>query len=351
MDKKFLDADGLQIVADNTNRRLKTVTEMPLTASNNAIRLYVGETTSTYTKGHAYQIQSGIWTDITQTDEIDTSFNPVSDNAQSGVAISQAFKQAINNVTDVDTWEPVTWYGLTNFYGSNIWHDGDTIYYSSGSEQYVLNKATSTWEEKTWYGLTDFDPQYVWSDGTDVYYSNYSTQYVLNRATDTWEEKTWYGWPQVNGLYIWKDGDDVYYSDYLTQKVLNKATSTWETKIWVNNDYLRGNFVWTSDGTDIYFTNSNTYNSYKLNRQNNTWENSNWDIRISSRTYIWSDGCAAYYSFGTNQYVLDKTTNTWKPKTWSGSPNYNAYCVWHDGTNIYLSFATNHYKLADRVIK
>lgn len=53
--KKYLDQDGLAEVASYVNSRLKTVTEMPSSASNEAVRLYIGETTSDFTKGHIYQ--------------------------------------------------------------------------------------------------------------------------------------------------------------------------------------------------------------------------------------------------------------------------------------------------------
>lgn len=56
MANQFLDKDGLDKVAEKVNTRLKTVTEMPLTANNGAVRLYVGDTVAgSYTKGHTYQ--------------------------------------------------------------------------------------------------------------------------------------------------------------------------------------------------------------------------------------------------------------------------------------------------------
>lgn len=55
MSKKYLDLEGLQNVASKVNSRLKTVTAMPASASDGAIRLYVGETDANYTKGHIYQ--------------------------------------------------------------------------------------------------------------------------------------------------------------------------------------------------------------------------------------------------------------------------------------------------------
>jgi hypothetical protein len=56
MPKTYLDKTGLQEVATNVNTRLKTVTVMPEKAKEDAIRLYVGENTSTFLKGHTYQM-------------------------------------------------------------------------------------------------------------------------------------------------------------------------------------------------------------------------------------------------------------------------------------------------------
>lgn len=55
MQKKYLDQTGLAEVAGYVNSRLKTVTTMPVTANNKAVRLYVGEDIASYLKGHIYQ--------------------------------------------------------------------------------------------------------------------------------------------------------------------------------------------------------------------------------------------------------------------------------------------------------
>ena len=69
MEKKYLDQIGLQDVASHVNTRLKTVTTMPVSADNGAVRLYVGTTDSTYTQGHIYQYNTtqSKWIDITAT--------------------------------------------------------------------------------------------------------------------------------------------------------------------------------------------------------------------------------------------------------------------------------------------
>jgi len=64
---EYLDKNGLEDVASKVNSRLKTVTTMPASASDGAVRLYVGASGQTYIKGHVYQYsQSGSeWQDIT----------------------------------------------------------------------------------------------------------------------------------------------------------------------------------------------------------------------------------------------------------------------------------------------
>lgn len=71
MEKQYLDYNGLANVAGYVNTRLKTVTTMPVNANNGAIRLYVGETSATYTKGHIYQYNATDleWVDITSSNE------------------------------------------------------------------------------------------------------------------------------------------------------------------------------------------------------------------------------------------------------------------------------------------
>ena len=52
---RYLDEEGLQVVANKVNTRLKTVTEMPASADEGVVRLYVGSDTENYKKGHTYQ--------------------------------------------------------------------------------------------------------------------------------------------------------------------------------------------------------------------------------------------------------------------------------------------------------
>ena len=73
MANQFLDKNGLDKVAEKVNTRLKTVTEMPVTANDGAVRLYVGETSGGYSKGHTYQAKIEDWDCYKTTPEVDPS--------------------------------------------------------------------------------------------------------------------------------------------------------------------------------------------------------------------------------------------------------------------------------------
>lgn len=65
--KKYLDDQGLSIVADYIKERLKIVTTMPESASNSEFLLYMGTTSGSYISGHIYQYDTvtSDWVDIT----------------------------------------------------------------------------------------------------------------------------------------------------------------------------------------------------------------------------------------------------------------------------------------------
>ena len=119
------------------------------------------------------------------------------------------------------------WNGLALFNSQTIWTDGENIYCSNDSKQYVLDKSTGTWNPKTWNGLTSFDADNVWTDGDNTYCSNDSEQYVLDKSTSTWSVKTWNGLISFYGNNIWTDGENIYYSGGTNQYVfIFKLSST-----------------------------------------------------------------------------------------------------------------------------
>ena len=92
--------------------KLDKVTTMPSTPTDGQVVMFVGATTATYTKGHFYQYQTNTWVDITPAGSggtVDQTYDPSSENAQSGKAVSQAVSQAVNPLQmkypDGKTWQ------------------------------------------------------------------------------------------------------------------------------------------------------------------------------------------------------------------------------------------------------
>ncbi len=260
-------------------------------------------------------------------------------------ATDEAFHNLAEHLELVDPklWKQKTWSGLSSFVGDKIWTDGTDIFYSNGSDQYVLNKATSTWNAKTWAGLNDLYGNNVWTDGTDIYYSIGTLNYVLNKTTSTWTTKTWNGLNYIEGHKIWTDGTNIYSSNLYNQYVLNKETSTWSAKTWSGLTEFYGDRIWT-DGTDFYYSSGSE--QYVLNKETSTWSAKTWSgLNSFYANSIWTDGTNIYYSTGSQQYVLDKSTSTWSTKTWSGLNSVGGAYVWTDGTDIYLSNSSTQYVL------
>lgn len=109
--KKYLDLTGLQEVAGKVNSRLKTVTEMPVSADNGAVRLYVGTTTSSYTQGHIYQYSTTEleWVDLSDSGGGSSTASDVSyDNTDSGLTATNVQDAVDELKTDIDNIPSVT---------------------------------------------------------------------------------------------------------------------------------------------------------------------------------------------------------------------------------------------------
>ena len=250
-------------------------------------------------------------------------------------------------------WVAKTWNGLTNISGSNVWSDGENIYYSYDEEQYKLNKSTSTWTTKTWSGLTSFKGRNIWSDGENIYYSSNSMQYYLNQAlaTPTWQTKTWSGLTSFDGNNVWSDGENIYYSYDAEQYQLDKATSTWTTKTWSGLTSFYGTHIWT-DGENIYFSGGTP--QYKLNKSTSTWTTKTWSGLTSFYgSEIWTDGKNIYYSYSSTQCYLNQATSQWLSQEWRGITNFSVFygfSIWNDNEGaIYFSSGETQYELVSPI--
>lgn len=288
---------------------------------------------------------------------------------------------------NTSTWNSIFWIGFAPQNGDYVWTDGEEVFYSQGSSQYVLDKVEMKWNAKTWSGLTSFDGKCVWTDGENIYYSKGSSQYVLDKATATWSEKVWNGYSSIYGSDIWCCGEFIFFSRASTsviQYVLDKATSTWNAKTWsgIYVLYWSRSGIW-SDGDNIYYSGSNSYSQYKLDRniassvpyrsnfpemiesvdindkwvsdviedRPDVWIDKDWGELVPlSGSGIWSDGDNLYYLGGIKSYVYNKSEKIWENKTWygldsiPGSERSGSY-IWTDSVNIYYSYYNKHFIL------
>lgn len=238
-----------------------------------------------------------------------------------------------------DIWKPIEWKGYSNIYGMRIWTDGNNVYYSESTNQYILDKETSTWVEKNWNNsdCSDFFGSDIFYVGQDVYLCNSGKFYIFNKDTLTWTFLS----VNKNGLddfYMWTDGENTYYSYYTVHYVLNKEEFEWEDKTWNGLSKFTGQEIWF-DGNNVYHN-----KGYILNKATSTWE----QISINtpdpgfSRNCIWSDDKGIYYSTDysrcTTNCVWNKQNRKWEERPMNGLAVLQGTDIWKDGDNIYYSY-------------
>ena len=280
--------------------------------------------------------------------EVDTSGNitaagDITDGAGNNLS-NKASKEEVT--TYGNTWSNKTQTGLTDFYKSYIWTDGENIYASRDDAQieYVLNKVTSTQEVKTQYGLTYPGAAHIQTDGTNIYHSNGTDHYILNKTTSTQEEKTWYGLTNFDGRYIQNDGNNIYYSNSTNQYKLNKATDTQESQTQITITYPEKDYI-QIDGNNVYYSNGTDHQV--LNKATDTQESkTQYGLTNFYAESIQTDGTNIYYSYSTDQYKLNKAIDTQESITQEGVSSLRGNSIQMDGDDIYYSRSTAQYVLS-----
>ena len=149
-----------------------------------------GQNVEIYDYGNSFGISSRI-RDVNATEEDDYLKTLLIKGDRKNILLGCKVREKFSNL-----WVQKVWNSYTNISGEYIWTDGNNIYYSFDTNQYILDKETSTWVPKVWNGLstgTRLDGQYIWTDGDNIYYSTGSTHYILDKSTSTWSTKTWSG--------------------------------------------------------------------------------------------------------------------------------------------------------------
>ena len=277
-------------------------------------------------------------------------------------------------------WEPVTWHGLTSFDGDQVWADNFDryyeptvgkyipryVYYSNGTEQYVLDRATRTWSPKTWVGLTSFYGYRTWRNtySSKMMYSYGSTQKTLDSETASWTDVTWTGdmtteEKKIDGRFIWENYNSsrirtAYYSvsSSVTGYTYRLSGSNYWRFVSMPQEYVGQNFWYTHTFGTNGGDNTTYYSQGSSNQKRivqGTQEDVNWGtIEPTYGKYVWTSSSHTYYSYGSNQYVLNDDNTLWLLKTWTGlssGTTIDGHYVWTDGIFTYYSRGTTHYRL------
>ena len=164
MSDKYLNETGLAEVAVHVNSRLKTVTTMPVSADNGAVRLYVGVDTQNYSKGHIYQYQTNEWVDITGSggEAVDTEAREVAAGAMA--LANQAIDDvaaipdgvipkgtiAFANLPSLSSVEVGWMYNISDDFTTTSDFINSGISEKAGSNVYCANTGTSQSPVKKW---------------------------------------------------------------------------------------------------------------------------------------------------------------------------------------------------------
>lgn len=169
-------------------------------------------------------------------------------------------------LADNTEWVKADWTCLTNFNGDNIWTDEENIYYSAENVQYSLEYFRKP-KFIVWHNIPDtFDPINIWHIGDTTYYSNGTIHKIINEDTTSFDNFTeWKGLSNFDGKDIWKDTDgNIFYKDTY---ILDTKTKTWLPKYWNLNDnkkssdVIKSEYIW-NDLTSTYINNDYILNSY-----------------------------------------------------------------------------------------
>lgn len=288
------------------------------------------------------------------------TFYAISNNTYNYPDVKDMYYNDYKTIEHTNKWEEYNWQsGPGSINPTYIWKDNSgNVYYATVGYQYKLNKQNLTWEWVEWKGLSQFWGSDIWSDGQNIYYSgrdtnNTAINYKLNG--DTWEPKTWYGLDTLlsDGAYlkgsdIWSDGENIYFTSRFTKTdgtdvyysyVLDKSTSIWSEKPWAGLTNIQRQFIFQYKDR-IYYSSAisdddSTSDYYQLDIGTSTWNRYNWGDGIYISGYgVWTDGENTYYN---NEYKLNDSSFTWEPMTWTGLDGFNGLSIWVVDDNVFYS--------------
>ena len=386
-EKKYLDQEGLNVIAKHVKARLKAVMEMPSAAKDESC-VYMGESSSEYIKGHIYQAVAGegdtfIWKDVTPLPEAPIVVRGTVAFADLPTLDKVEVGEMYNISDDFVTTDNFVNVGATEKAGSNVYcievtdDQGNKAKKWDVFAMFVTDQQYNSESENAQSGVAvaqaianrlhaakvmpGFAPQ-----GEVVAYIGGNTgEFTMGHLYRSSTAATSTEWANSNiekgskissGQYIWSDGENSYYSNGANQFVFDRDNNKWIEMHWKGLSDFSALQVWT-DGEIIYCsptaTNANTTGSketYILNKEAHEWGNS---FSISTSYFyppnVWTDGEDTYFSsvnYSSTSYSVHYKWNKGS-KQWTSIPewtnkasisgSYVGSYIWTDGETAYLS--------------
>lgn len=230
--------------------------------------------------------------------------------------------QYIHYILDTSTtnikWTRKLWANYKSFTGEDIWTDGNNIF----ADAYLLNSnEVASIKHITWSNIPDnFDPINIWHIGNTTYYSNGTTHKIINEDKMSFDNFTeWKGLSNFDGKDIWNDIDgNIFYKDTY---ILDTKTKTWLPKYWnliddkKSSDIIKSEYIW-SDSKSTYINNDYILNSYiDTCTQNCRFDNKQLSIESKLKreytTYPINPVCLQAPSYGLDMIKLPAELSGW----------------------------------------
>lgn len=224
-------------------------------------------------------------------------------------------------------WERKYWVNYNSFDGEDIWTDGNNVF----AGRYRLNgNEVASVKHITWSNIPDnFDPINIWHIGDTTYYSNGTTHKIINEDTMSFDNFTqWKGLSNFDGKDIWNDIDgNIFYKDTY---ILDTKTKTWLPKYWnliddkKSSDIIKSEYIW-SDSKSTYINNDYILNSYiDTCTQNCKFDNKQLSIESKLKreytTYPINPVCLQAPSYGLDMIKLPTELSGWHSPDGISSP-------------------------------
>lgn len=218
------------------------------------------------------------------------------------------------------------------------WDDRDVYYYKGGvyysagiGKHYKLNG--TSWDRVSWEGLNDFYGRDVYVDSKKkMIYLKGEQQAYYDESTERWLVMST-NIPNPQGRFIFQGTNGYSYYSENSDKVYKikdgSKNNTW-VEIYAGNESCPGNMVWY-DETNTYF--SQDIRHFYFDYDNDRWRTMTWQgLNSFSGADVWYQGKHTFCSNGANNYI--RKGSNWSLTSGLGTNIFGASII-YDGEKIF----------------